>query len=86
MALRCDRNNGAPNGGNDNGNGAGDSATTTLTVLNMVQPSKGPATGGGGTAGDTGPGPLLLIGGFAAVTLAVGFGFFGRRRNTGPGS
>ncbi len=57
----------------------GNTATTTLTVLNMQQPTKGPATGGGGTAG--GAGSLLLIGGVAAVALAVGFGFFGNRRS-----
>ena len=65
----------------------GRTATSTFTVLDMAQPTKGPATGGGGTAGDAGPGSLLLIGGFAAVALAVGFGFFGgRRRTTGAGS
>ncbi len=66
--LRCD------NGG---------TAHTTLTVLNMQQPTKGPATGGGGTAGGTGS--YLLIGGVVAVGLAVGFGFFGNRRS-GAGS
>ncbi|SCL67293.1 hypothetical protein GA0070606_4522 [Micromonospora citrea] len=66
----------------DNGN----TATTTLTVLNMEQPSKGPATGGGGTAGGTGTGSMLLVGGLAAVALAVGFGFLGNRRRTGTGS
>ncbi|MCM0675117.1 hypothetical protein NCC78_10500 [Micromonospora phytophila] len=65
----------------DNGN----TATTTLTVLNMEQPSKGPATGGGGTAG-TRAGSVLLIGGVATVALAVGFGFLGGRRRTGAGS
>ncbi|WP_433394337.1 hypothetical protein [Micromonospora sp. KLBMP9576] len=69
--LRCDK---------------GPTATTTLTVLNMDQPSKGPATGGGGTAGSSGTGTLLLVGGVAVVGLAVGFGFFGNRRRTGPGS
>jgi hypothetical protein len=61
----------------------GKTATTILTVLNMQQPTKGPAAGGGGTAG--GPASLLLIGGIAAVALAVGFGFFGNRR-TGTGA
>ncbi|MER7458367.1 hypothetical protein [Micromonospora sp. NPDC126480] len=59
----------------DNGN----TAHTTLTVLNMQQPTKGPATGGGGTAGATGS--YLLIGGIVAVALAVGFGFLGNRRS-----
>ncbi len=59
-------------------------ASTTLTVLNMSQPTKGPATGGGGTAvGRTGS--YLLVGGVVAMALAVGFGFFGNRR-TGNGS
>lgn len=61
-------------------------ATTTLTVLNMTQPSKGPATGGGGTAGDRGTGSVLLVGGLAAAAAAVGLGFFGnRRRRAGAG-
>ena len=37
-------------------------ATTTLTVINMSQPTKGPATGGGGMAGIA-LGPLILAGG-----------------------
>ncbi|TDB97592.1 hypothetical protein E1091_08305 [Micromonospora fluostatini] len=63
----------------------GDRAQTTLTVLNMTQPSKGPATGGGGTAGGRGTGSLLLVGGVAALAVVAGFGLFGRRR-AGPGS
>ncbi len=59
----------------------GQTASTVLTVLNMAQPSKGPATGGGGTAGGRGVGSLLLIGGLVAVAVAAGAG--GRRR-TGP--
>ncbi|RKN42167.1 hypothetical protein D7223_23595 [Micromonospora endolithica] len=86
VELRCDNNTGNSGNGNNNGNNNGNTATTTFTVLNMAQPSKGPATGGGGTAGAAGPGSLLLIGGFAAVALAVGFGFFGGRRRTGAGS
>ncbi|ABP55964.1 hypothetical protein Strop_3533 [Salinispora tropica CNB-440] len=69
VELRCDNNK---------------TANTTLTVLNMSQPTKGPATGGGGTAvGRTGS--YLLIGGVVAAALAVGFGFFGNRR-TGNGA
>ncbi|MFI7605614.1 hypothetical protein ACIBTV_10855 [Micromonospora sp. NPDC049366] len=64
----------------------GNTATTTLTVLNMAQPSKGPATGGGGTAMGRGTGSLLLIGGVAAVAAAVALGMAGSRRRTGPGS
>jgi hypothetical protein len=60
----------------------GNTAQTTLTVLNMAQPSKGPATGGGGTAGDRGAGSLLLVGGLAVVAVVAGLGVFGggRRR------
>lgn len=64
----------------------GNTATTTLTVLSMEQPSKGPATGGGGTAGGRGFGSLLLVGGLAAVAVAAGFGAFGDRRRAGTGS
>lgn len=64
----------------------GNTASTTLTVLNMTQPSKGPAAGGGGTAGDRGSGSLLLVGGIATVAVAAGFGIFGsRRRRAGTG-
>jgi hypothetical protein len=46
----------------------GGGATADLHVVARVQPSRGPATGGGGTA----PGPVgpLLIGGGLALTLA----------------
>ncbi|MFG2104384.1 hypothetical protein ACIBXA_13775 [Micromonospora echinaurantiaca] len=69
--LRCQNNN---------------TATTTLTVLDMEQPTKGPATGGGGTSGGRGTGSLLLVGGVAAVAVVVAFGLFGNRRRTGAGS
>jgi hypothetical protein len=58
----------------------GNTASTVLTVLNMAQPSKGPATGGGGTAGGQGTGSLLLVGGLVAVAVAAGIG---ARRRTG---
>ncbi|MBY8873238.1 hypothetical protein K7640_15485 [Micromonospora sp. PLK6-60] len=59
----------------------GQTASTMLTVLNMAQPSKGPATGGGGTAGGgPGVGSLLLVGGLAAVAVVAGLG--ARRRTT----
>ena len=65
----------------------GNTASTTLTVLNMAQPSKGPATGGGGTAGDRGAGSLLLVGGLAVVTVVDGLGMFrGNRRRAGTTS
>ncbi len=60
--------------------GNGSSASTMLTVLNMAQPSKGPATGGGGTAGGHGLGSLLLVGGLATVAVVAGVG--ARRRST----
>ncbi|WP_446216521.1 hypothetical protein [Micromonospora sp. IBHARD004] len=50
----------------------GNTASTILTVLNMAQPSKGPATGGGGTATGRGAGSLLLIGGLVAVAVVAG--------------
>ncbi|MGC4807063.1 hypothetical protein [Micromonospora sp. DT233] len=72
VELRC------PNNG---------TASTTLTVLNMAQPSKGPATGGGGTAGDErGTGTLLLVGGLAVAAVAAGFGAYGSRRRPGTRS
>ncbi|NES16056.1 MULTISPECIES: hypothetical protein [Micromonospora] len=59
----------------------GNTASTTLTVLNMASPSKGPATGGGGTAGSgRGTGSLLLVGGLVAVAVVAGVG---ARRRTG---
>ncbi|MEU4482069.1 hypothetical protein AB0F68_28980 [Micromonospora sp. NPDC023966] len=58
----------------------GQRASTMLTVLNMAQPSKGPATGGGGTAGGRGPGSLLLVGGLVAVAVVAGVS---ARRKTG---
>ncbi|MEU7978200.1 hypothetical protein AB0B63_06680 [Micromonospora sp. NPDC049081] len=65
----------------------GNTASTMLTVLNMAQPSKGPATGGGGMAGDRGAGSLLLVGGLAVVAVVAGLGVFGgNRRRTRPGS
>lgn len=72
VELRC------PNGG---------TATTTLTVLNMAQPSKGPNTGAGGTASEgRDTGTLLLVGGLVAAAVAAGFGAFGSRRRTGTRS
>jgi hypothetical protein len=63
----------------------GNRASTVLTVLNMSQPSKGPATGGGGTAGGRGAGPLLLVGGLVAVAVVAGLGVLGGRPRR-PGS
>ncbi|MER5458812.1 hypothetical protein ABT008_28995 [Micromonospora sp. NPDC002389] len=60
----------------------GQTAHTTLTVLNMEQPTKGPATGGGGTA-DGGTGSMLLLGGAATVAAVVVFGLVSSRRRAG---
>jgi hypothetical protein len=58
----------------------GNTATTTLTVVSMTQPTQGPATGGGGTAGLS-LGSLILAGGVALVAIGAGLGLFGARRN-----
>ncbi|WP_434741371.1 hypothetical protein [Micromonospora sp. SH-82] len=58
----------------------GKTAQTMLTVLNMAQPSKGPATGGGGTAEGRGTGSVLIVGGIAALAVVAGLGLIGRRR------
>ncbi|MGK5440748.1 hypothetical protein ACSNN7_02805 [Micromonospora sp. URMC 105] len=63
----------------------GNTAATTLTVLNMAQPTKGPATGGGGTAA-RGAGSLLLVGGLAVVAVVAGIGMFGGGRRRAAGS
>jgi hypothetical protein len=59
--------------------GNGNRATTTLTVVNMSQPTRGPATGGGGMAG-IGLGPLVLAGGVTMIALGAGLGLIGVRR------
>ncbi|TNH31864.1 hypothetical protein FHG89_00005 [Micromonospora orduensis] len=64
----------------------GQTASTMLTVLNMASPSKGPATGGGGTAGGRGTGSILVVGGVALVAAAVALGMAGGRRRAGAGS
>ncbi|WP_410811497.1 hypothetical protein [Micromonospora sp. 067-2] len=64
----------------------GQTASTMLTVLNMASPSKGPATGGGGTASGRGTGSLLVLGGVALVAATVALGMAGGRRRTGAGS
>ncbi len=54
-------------------------ASTTLNVIGMDRPTKGPATGGGGTASGTG-GPLMLAGGVATVAVGAGLGMLALRR------
>jgi hypothetical protein len=57
----------------------GSFATTTLNVVGMQRPTRGPATGGGGTApSDTGP--LVLAGGLATLAVGAGVGVMALRR------
>ncbi|MGN9910442.1 hypothetical protein ACTMTJ_23080 [Phytohabitans sp. LJ34] len=58
----------------------GSTATTTMYVLGMDNPTKGPATGGGGTAGGTSTPLVLTGGGIAAVVAGVGLLALRRRR------
>jgi hypothetical protein len=58
----------------------GSTATTTLFVLDMEEPTRGPATGGGGTATDTGSPGLMLTGGATAVAAGAGLGVLAIRR------
>jgi hypothetical protein len=60
----------------------GRTASTTLTVSNMTQPTVGPATGAGGTAGLS-LGTLLLAGGVTMIAVGAGLGLFGARRRRG---
>jgi hypothetical protein len=59
----------------------GSRASTTLNVIGMDRPTKGPATGGGGTA-SSGDGGLLVASGLAAVALGLGLGLARRRRRS----
>jgi hypothetical protein len=56
----------------------GATATTTLVVLAAGTPTRGPATGGGGTAGATGG--FMIAGGVAALGIAAGLGLLARHR------
>src|SRR5262245_58595221 len=57
----------------------GASATVTLHVLSRNRPSRGPATGFGGTAGFD-PTNLLIVGGLAAIVVAAVLAVTGLRR------
>jgi hypothetical protein len=57
----------------------GTSSRTTLNVVNRNRPSRGPATGLGGTAG-TDPSRWLIVGGLVAIGLAAALGILARRR------
>ncbi|GAA1604354.1 hypothetical protein [Actinoplanes couchii] len=60
----------------------GGTATGTLHVVAKVEPSRGPATGGGGTAPGA-AGPLLISGGLAAVLAGLALGAVSLRRRVG---
>lgn len=59
-------------------------AMDSLTVVSAVQPTRGPATGFGGTAG--GGGTLLLTGGIAAILVGAAVGLAAMRRRAGTGT
>jgi hypothetical protein len=60
-------------------------ANTTLTVVNMSKATRGPATGGGGTAGGS-VSPFVLTGGLGVVAVGAGVALILRgRRNAGSG-
>jgi hypothetical protein len=58
----------------------GSTASTTLFVLAMKAPTRGPATGGGGTAADPGSPALMLTGGAVAAGAGAGLGALAIRR------
>ncbi|BCB77590.1 hypothetical protein Pflav_040000 [Phytohabitans flavus] len=60
-------------------------ANTQLTVVNMSKATRGPATGGGGTAGGS-VSPYVLTGGLAAVAVGAGLALIVRSRRAGSGS
>lgn len=64
VVLKCQNNN---------------TATTTLTVVNMSEPTRGPAAGAGGMAGGEG-GALILAVGAATILVGVGLGVMSFRR------
>lgn len=55
-------------------------ATTTLRVLSNTRPSRGPATGFGGTAGGGDSARILISGGLLAIAAGAGLGVFTLRR------
>jgi hypothetical protein len=62
----------------------GRTATTTLRVVARTRPSRGPATGFGGTAGGD-PWPAILIaGGLLAIAAGAWLGLITVRRRTVP--
>lgn len=61
----------------------GKSASTNLIVVAAGRPTRGPATGFGGTAGE-GPGGFLLAGGVGATALGLALGLVALRRRAAP--
>lgn len=57
----------------------GKTASTTMHVLARIEPSRGPATGGGGTAPER-TAPLLIGGGLAVMTAAAALALVSARR------
>jgi hypothetical protein len=57
----------------------GGAATAVLHVVAKVEPSRGPATGGGGTAG-TATGPVLMTGGLTIALAGLALGVVSLRR------
>jgi len=57
----------------------GGAVSATLHVVAKVQPARGPATGGGGTAPER-RAPLLIGSGLAVIAVAIGLGVFSLRR------
>ncbi|MFG3298960.1 hypothetical protein [Micromonospora chersina] len=58
----------------------GQTASTMLQVVERVQPSRGPATGFGGTAGDSGLGGLLVPVGLGLTVVGAVVGVVASRR------
>jgi hypothetical protein len=59
---------------------SGATASATLHVVANVQPTQGPATGFGGTAGSADAAGLLVGGGLAAIVAGAGLGVLTLRR------
>jgi hypothetical protein len=57
----------------------GKTASATMHVVAKVQPARGPATGGGGTAPGRGA-PLMIGSGLAILVVALGLGAVSLRR------
>lgn len=62
----------------------GRNATTNLIVVNAGRPTRGPATGFGGSAGGDGMDGLLVGGGVVVTALGAGLGVIALRRRVAP--